>query len=82
MARAMADFREIDGNNGLKAYQSGAFGTPSHWIVGRHGQFVAATNSEIDARILMEVLATATDGEWTLATIAALRAMNEETADV
>ena len=60
----MIDFRTIAGASGLSAHQSGAFGTPTHWVITRHGAFVCATNSEIDARIMLHVLSIPTSKTW------------------
>lgn len=76
----MTEFREIRGANGLVAYQAGAFGTPTHWVIARHGSFVCATNSEVDALIMLELLATVPAVEWAAARDTALRDMGHRRA--
>lgn len=76
----MTEFREIRGANGLVAYQSGAFGTPTHWCVTRNGSFVCATNSEADARTLLNLLFDETDDDWVWAGSKAVRDMSAKEA--
>lgn len=76
----MTDFRTIHGSQGLSAHQSGAFGTPTHWVVTHDGEFVCATNSEVDARIMLNVLAGVSAVEWSAARDEALRDMGHRRA--
>lgn len=76
----MTDFRTITGANGLAAHQSGAFATPTHWCITRNGAFVCATNSEIDALIVLELLAPIWADRWDSARRHALHDMGNREA--
>ena len=72
----MADFRVIHGAQGYAAHQLGRMGeVTGGWRVEHDGEVLAECASEVDARIMLAVLAGVSAVEWAAARDAALRDM-------
>lgn len=66
-------FRAIHGASGYAAHQLGRFGSPTGgWRIERDGEALCECASEIDARIMLGVLAGVSPIEWATARDAAL----------
>lgn len=76
----MADFRSITGVNGLTANQLGRFGeVTGGWRIARNGSTMFECDSEVDARIMLLVLADVSDEVWAKAINAAVAHMGKDT---
>lgn len=76
-----ASFRTIHGAQGYAAHQLGRFGEPTGgWRIERDGDPICEAASEVDARIMLNVLAGVPATEWASARDEALRDMGHRRA--
>lgn len=72
----MPDFRTIHGAQGYAAHQLGRMGEPTGgWRIERDGDPICEAASEVDARMMLFVLAGVSAIEWSAARDMALRDM-------